>query len=84
MIVRVASRGGANSTEAGSRPLSAVVHEIGDRRMPDGLDVVASDRRRINPQHVAGGVVHELQAAGLAHDDDAFDHARENGRHAAG
>ena len=58
-------------------------HEIGDRRMPDGLDVVAADRQRVELQHLRGRFVHDLQPSLRIDDDDPFDHAGEDGAHAA-
>ena len=55
--------------------------ELGDRRMPDRLDVVTAERQLVEPQHAARGVVGELQPALRIDDDDAFDHAGEDRLH---
>ena len=49
--------------------------------MADGLEVVASQRQVVEPQHPPRGLVGQLQPAVWIDDDDAFDHAGEDGFH---
>ncbi len=49
--------------------------------MSNRLDVVASDREIVEPEHPACRVVREPEPALLIDDDDAFDHAGEDRLH---
>ena len=51
-----------------------------DRRVPDDLDVMAADRQVVEPQHLPGRVVGELEPALRIDDDDALDHPGQDGR----
>ena len=57
-------------------------HQLRDRRVPDRFDVVAPERQVVEPQHPSRGLVGQLQPSLRIDDDDAFDHAGEDGFHA--
>ncbi len=82
MIVRDASRGGDSCSASGDRPESAAATSSAIAGMADGLEVVASERQVVQPQHPPRGLVGQLQPAVRIDDDDAFDHAGEDGFHA--
>ena len=53
-----------------------------DAGLAHGLDVVAAEQVAFEIQHPPRGVVHQPQPPVAVDDEHAFDHARQDGRHA--